>query len=162
MSLLLVNYQWSHIGFMLMRTGPNAVSTSTKSIKHRKRTLEWQHGVYPGVEEYMLRWSWELWLSKQPRRALCKWGWKCTSSVSHSSSTEFTVLVLFRPYTQGTGGLSLWPHCFAPIPTTGTICCCSLVLRLPEAWNTLLNRMSKVVFVLSFQMVELFPLKCIE
>lgn len=158
MSLLLVNYQWSHIGFMLIRTGPNAVST--KSIKHYKRTLEWQHQVYPSVEEYTLRWSCELWLSKQPRRALCKWECKCTSSVSHSSSMEFYSSCAL--YTQGTGGLSLWPHCFAPIPTTGTICCCSLVQRLPEAWNTLLNRMAKVVFVLSFQMVELFPLKFIK
>lgn len=77
----------SHRLYAFIRTGPNAVST--KSIKLYKRTLEWQDGVYPGVEEYTLRWSCELWLSKQPRRALCKWGWKCTSSVSHSSSMEF-------------------------------------------------------------------------
>lgn len=121
MSLLLVNCQWSHIGFMLIRTGPNAVST--KSIKHYKRTWEWQHQVYPGVEEYTLRWSCELWLSKQPRRALCKWECKCTSSVSHSSSMEFYSSCAL--YTQGMGGPSLWPHCFAPIPTTGTTCCCS-------------------------------------
>lgn len=43
------------------------------------------------------------------------------------------------------------------------ICCCSLVLqRLPEAWNTLLNRMSKVAYVPSLQTVELFPLKFTE
>lgn len=79
----------------------------------------------------------------------------------------FPALVLFRLYTHGTGGgrgggrpcdvTALHPS----LPQA--ICCCSLVLqRLPEAWNTLLNRMSKVAYVPSLQTVELFPLKFTE